>query len=178
MRRTYIPYNRQYHFNERLAQRNAVDPRVPRHILHELGTHYGRQGIDTALLDSHDICRELRKRGYKKYCERWVQIKYRLTTEDLSELEDYEEEALLRIKPGDRQCTDFPYFWRHQWLDDEAVFAFRFYFAKVSETFDKMFFKAGKRYTSKCYAFNNPTAKHARHNLVSSERASHSGQSE
>jgi len=103
-----------------------------------------------------------------------VQIKFRLTCEDLSELEDYEEEALLRIKPGDRQCTDFPHFWRHQWLDDEAIFAFRFYFAKVSETFDRKFFKAGKRYTSKCNNFNNPTAKHARHNLVSRRGASDS----
>lgn len=172
-RRTYIPYKRRYHFNERLAQRNAVDPRVPRKVLHELSTHYGRLGIDTALLDSHDICTELRKRGYKKYCERWVQIKYRLTCEDLSELEDYEEDALLHVKPGDRQDTDFPHYWRHRWLDDEAIFAFRFYFAKVSDTFDRMFFKAGKRYTSKCNAFNNPTAKHARHNLVSLQDIPH-----
>lgn len=96
-----------------------------------------------------------------------VQLKYRLTTEDLSELEDHEEEALLHIKPADRQDTSFPHFWPHRWLDDEAIFAFRFYFSKVSEAFDNMFFKAGKRHTSKCYAFNNTTAKHARHNLVS-----------
>lgn len=166
-RRTYIPYKRRYHFNERLAQRNAVDPRVPRRILHELSAFYGAKGTDTAKLDSHDLCTELRRRGYKQFCERWVQIKYRLTTEDLSELEDHEEDALLHIKPADRQYTDFPDFWPHRWLDDDAIFAFRFYFTKVSEAFDNMFFKAGKRHTSKCYAFNNTTAKHARHNLVS-----------
>jgi len=69
--RNYIPYNRLYHFNERLAQRNAVDPQVPRKLILELGSHFAKKGMDPARLDSRDICSELRRRNLKKYCEKW-----------------------------------------------------------------------------------------------------------
>lgn len=165
-RRTYIPYNRSYHLNERIAQRNAVCPRVPRKIILELSEYFERNGVAAQDLDSHKICKELRRRGYKKYCERWTQIKFRLCCEDISEREVWEDEALLHIKPANRRDTDFPQFWPHKFLDDDAIFAFRFYFALVSQAFDERYFKAGKRHTVKCLQYNNPHISDSRHNLL------------
>jgi hypothetical protein len=89
--------------------------------------------------------------------------------EDLSEGEDYEEDLKLHVKPSDRQYADIvcASLWPHLWLDEEAIFAFRYYFMKVSVAFDNKFFKAGKRYTTKCARYNNAGSKNARHNLVS-----------
>lgn len=168
--RNYIPYNRLYHFNERLAQRNAVDPRVPRKLILDLGSHFAKLGMDPARLDSVDICRELRKRDQKKYCERWTQIKYRMTCEDPSDRDD-DGMPEPHIKPADRQVSDFPQFWPHKWLSEDALFSFRFYFTRVSQAFDKRYFKAGKRITTKCNLYNNSATKLARHNLVSSRQS-------
>ncbi len=74
--RSYIPYNRLYHFNERLAQRNAVEPRVPRRVINTLSSHYGKLEIDTSVLDGAGICGELRQRGWKRFCERWYVLKH------------------------------------------------------------------------------------------------------
>jgi hypothetical protein len=81
---------------------------------------------------------------------------------------DHDDEHMpeLHIKPADRQVTDFPQFWTHNWLSDDALFSFRFYFTRVSQAFDKKYFKAGKRLTSKCSQYDNAQTKLARHNLI------------
>lgn len=171
MQRSYIPYNRLYHFNERLAQRNAVEPRVPRNVINAIGKHFGERGVDTAILDSSTICSELRRRGWKRYCERWVQVKYRITCEDEADYDtsdaEYPNTTDKKPRGEDRRVAAFAHYWPHQWLNAEALFAFKYFFIRVSECFDRKFFKAGRRYTHKCTVFNaSPGTKLARHNLV------------
>lgn len=89
-----------------------------------------------------------------------------MTCDDPSDRDD-DELTDTHVKPADRQQTDFPELWPHKWLSDDALFAFRFYFTRVSRAFDNRYFKAGKRLTSKCNQYNNSTTRHARHNLVS-----------
>lgn len=90
-----------------------------------------------------------------------------MVCEDPSDKDDDDITDGAHIKPADRQQTDFPELWPHKWLSDDAVFSFRFYFTRVSQAFDKRYFKAGKRITSKCNVYNNSATKLARHNLVS-----------
>lgn len=106
-----------------------------------------------------------------------------MTCEDHTEYDDSDDEYTRdvtvqqkRPRGEDRRNAAFSYFWPHQWLDAEALFAFKYYFIRVSDCFDRKFFKAGRRYTHKCTVFNaNPRTKLARHNLVcSTALATHS----
>ena len=90
---------------------------------------------------------------------------HRMVCEDPSDRDD-DGMPEPHIKPADRQLTDFPEMWPHEWLSDDALFSFRFYFTRVSQAFDKRYFKAGKRLTTKCNLYNNSATKLARHNLV------------
>ncbi len=76
-----VVYKRAYHWNERLSQRQATDPRVPVVVLEAVRrwlacpapaqlrapiTYYQYEQLDRATLHA-----ALRQLGYKVYCERW-----------------------------------------------------------------------------------------------------------
>jgi hypothetical protein len=160
-----VLYKRRYHFHERLSQRNNTDPRVPYAVVRQTAaflasgtggrpiiTPYEYHALDRATL--HDALRSI---GHKKYCERWVQVKYRLLCGQPPELDEYgvvvEDHAELPEK------------WPHKWLTDHMQLAFRSYFDAVSAAFDALLFRAGRKQTLKLNATRSNDGPLARHNM-------------
>jgi hypothetical protein len=74
-----VIYKRSYHWNERLSQRQATDPRVPREVVSAIRDWLtSGRGIQPALqegdfpeLDRAALHAILRRLGHNKLCERW-----------------------------------------------------------------------------------------------------------
>ncbi len=161
-----VVYKREYHWNERLSQRQATDPRVPRPVLRELEAWLtSGRGLSPAItyyqfaqLDRASLHAALRRLGYNVYCERWVQLKYRLVCGDPPE---FDEEG---IEVGSPRC-EVPERWPHLWLSEDMLNAFRCYFRLVSDAFDSLLFKAGRKHTLKCNKLQSNQGPLARHNM-------------
>jgi hypothetical protein len=177
-KRNQVPYQRVYHANERIAQRNNEDPRVPRHIITTMQNKWMDEGIrDFNLLTMQKIQMDLRNAGWKKFCERWVQILYRATCGDPDEIlaaSDSEvcdlpimiNGRLKRRRGEDRRACQQPALWKHSFMTKDMIYDFRGNFACISRAFDALFFKPGARRTSKCVIWDNTGKKNARHNLL------------
>jgi hypothetical protein len=74
----YQPYQRKYHFNERLKMRNNEEPRIPLEklllirlaVLAQLGDIYYPDDIDSSVVQK--ACRAFQ--GLYQYAERWLQV--------------------------------------------------------------------------------------------------------
>lgn len=80
----YQPYQRKYHFNERLKMRNNEEPRIPIEkllliriaVLAQLPAIYFPDDIDSSV--TQKACRAFP--GLYQYAERWLQIRYFILT--------------------------------------------------------------------------------------------------
>jgi hypothetical protein len=178
--RSNIPYQRVYHCNERLAQRNAEDPRVKKRVIRDLGDLWFREKKDARTLPLLEVQNDLRRLGYKKECERAVQCLYRLVCGDPPELEECSDDEatdlpvpdpknpkrMRRRRGEDRRTAVAPELWPYSFLPPDVLEAFRKNFAVISRAFDELFFKKGSRWTVKCVEYDNFATPESRHNLL------------
>lgn len=80
----YQPYQRKYHFNERIKMRNNTEPRIPLEalllirvaVLAQLPLYYKPDDINSAVVQR--ACRAFK--GLYPYAERWLQVRYFILT--------------------------------------------------------------------------------------------------
>jgi uncharacterized Zn finger protein (UPF0148 family) len=160
-------YQRQYHFNERIAARQNLEPRVPledlrrieRVVRYVLGVDDSTQ-LDPRLLSSELIqgaCKALDDRCFTScgrkigvYAERWLQIRYYLITG--------RTERLAEEPHGSR--------WDIKWMSDREVMAARRLFKKLSQSFDELYYKPSARHTTKDNYTSASAHAYARHNML------------
>jgi len=155
-------YQRQYHFNERIAARQNVEPRIPPRILGllSLATRFVLGVSRTAKLRARDLSPQLLQavaRAFKPikldiYAERWIQLRYYLLTgrrERVSLADGGEDER-----------------WDLRWYDDSEWPKLRRRFRELAQCFDELFYRPSTRFTTKDYRV--ATSKHtdARHNIL------------
>lgn len=163
-------YQRQYHWNEKIAARQNLEPRIPRDDLHRIERvvcwlcnvdtreQLNIDDLTPELLQA--VCKALDDKNINNdvntarwmgmYAERWLQIRYYLVTGC------YERRAQ---EPPDSR-------WDIKWLSGSECLKARRLFRHLSQAFDELYYKPSSRFTRK----NNymPTSSHsnARHNML------------
>jgi hypothetical protein len=154
-------YQRQYHFNERIAARQNVEPRIPPRILRLLGlaTRFVLGVSRNARLRARDLSPQLLAsvaRAFKPikldiYAERWVQLRYWLVTG--------RTERTGGAEPEDER-------WDLKWYADSEWPELRRMFRLLAQCFDELFYRPSTRFTTKDLRVNTSRHVDARHNIL------------
>lgn len=159
----YQPYHRKYHFNERIKLRNNNEPRIPlypllvirRLVLAKLALVFMPDDITADLVQS--ACHAIT--GLYPYAERWLQIRYFILT------------GRRANEPGATSMHDIPL------LTVRQADQLGFYFQRVSQAFDEIFYRSSKNKTVKDNVWGKPNEEQqfARHNMMQYNYVFHQG---
>lgn len=149
-------YQRAYHFNERIAARNNVEPRVPlsalriidRVLHYVLSASYSREQLTPETIQL--CCRALQPLGLHVYAERWLQIRYYCVT----------GRTERRFNESEHPQWDI------QWLKNDEVHRMRWYFKKLAQCFDELYYRPSSRFTRKDLHVMRSRHTDARHNIL------------
>jgi hypothetical protein len=154
-------YQRQYHFNERIAARQNVEPRIPARILRLLGlaTRFALGVPRNARLRPGQLTPQLLQsvaRAFKPvkldiYAERWVQLRYYLLTGRTE-----------RASAGEPDGAA----WDLEWYKDSEWPELRRLFRLLAQCFDELFYRPSTRFTTKDYRVVTSKHSDARHNIL------------
>jgi len=163
-------YQRGYHFNERIAARQNLEPRIPQLELDVFSSavHYvlgvprhRRIPIDLltpsllqAVLRAFRPLKPDKGASLDHYAERWVQLRYYIVT---GRTERCFERGLEREHP----------LWDLPWMRDNETLQLRVVFKQLAQCFDELFYRPSKRrFTTKDYRCFASEHDDARHNML------------
>jgi len=155
-------YQRCYHFNERLAARQNVEPRIPLRVLRLFGVAVRyvlgvdarrplpRARLTPGLLQS--VCRAFRPLKVVAHAERWLQLRYYLVTGRTERIHD----------PA---VPEHPR-WDIPWLRDDERHKLRGAFKQRAQRFDELYYRPSSRFTTKDLRVAASQHGDARHNML------------
>lgn len=162
-------YQRCYHFNERIAARQNLEPRIPDLELSVFtsAVHYvlgipRHRRIPISLLTPVLLQSVLRafkplkpKNGASldHYAERWVQLRYYIITKR-------KERCFERGLEQEHPDWDLP------WMRDNETHQLRVVFKQLAQCFDELFYRPSTRFTTKDYRCVPSEHTDARHNML------------
>lgn len=159
-RRTQQSYQRQYHFNERMAARQNTEPRVGSDDLRLIGDLLRCVlGIEEKEIDARLLVPELIKQCCKALfpkkkasilCERWLQIRYFLITGNRERVGSHLEHRE----------------WDVEWMRWNEVAACRSLFKELARCFDELYYRPSAKRTTKDSYVKPNEGEDARHNML------------